>query len=228
MLNTENKIWQHSRFDVRCTSVQKNKMERMTWSQCLLTALDQIETPLVLYFQEDYFIHQRVRAELIETSAQYMLDHAEVKHIALTRHGSIGPHKPYNVGWLQEIRQKARYRVSTQAALWRVDALKSYLRPEENGWMFEIYGTWRAHRRDDCFLCATFDDKFGGPAIDYLHTGIIKGKWLREIQEVFKSNAIEVDYSKRGFYAPKPSLIRKLELVNRLLKRPGYLIRQFF
>ncbi len=193
-----------------------------------MAALDQIETPLVLYFQEDYFIHQRVRADLIESAAQYMIDHTDVKHIALTRHGSIGPHAPFDVDWLEEIPQRARYRISTQAALWRVDTLRSYLHPEENGWMFEIYGTWRAHRRKDCFLCAVFDDQHGGPAIDYLHTGIIKGKWLKEIQKVFESNDIEVDYDRRGFYTPKPPLIRKFELAKRLLEKPGYLIQQFF
>lgn len=227
-LNTENKIWQHPRFDIRCTTVQKNEPNRLTWSQCLIAALDQIETPLVLYFQEDYFIHQNVRAELIESAAQYMLDHPEIKHIALTRHGSIGPHEHYKADWLKKIQQKARYRISTQAALWRVDTLKSYLRPEENGWMFEIYATWRAHRRMECFLCAAFDDQHGGPAIDYLHTGIIKGKWLKGIQEVFQPNGICIDYERRGFYTPKHPLLHKLELARKLLGKPGYLLRQFF
>jgi hypothetical protein len=228
LLNTERKNWKHPRLNVRSTTVQDfiNTEKRLTWSQCLLAALDQIETPLVLYFQEDYFIHKKVRSEVVQQSAKYMIEHPEVKHIGLTKHGSVGPYHPFSVNWLEEIPQRARYRISTQAGLWRVETLRSYLRPEENGWMFEIYGTWRAYRRKEYFLCAAFDDQRGGPTIDYLHTGIIKGKWLKDIQCVFKSNGIEVDYSQRGFYVPKHPLIQKVEVLKKLLQRPGYFLKQ--
>jgi hypothetical protein len=227
-LNTEKKIWKHPRLDIRSTAVQGNLKNRLTWSECLLAALDQIETPLILYFQEDYFIHQKVRDDVIASAAEYMLLHPEVKHIGLTRHGSIGPYESYEVDWLVKIRQKAKYRISTQAALWRVDTLKSYLRAEENGWMFEIYGTWRAHRRAECFLCVAFDDIQKVPTIDYLHTGIIKGKWLNGIQQVFKENNINVNYSNRGFYKEKKAIFQKIDVGMRLLKNPAYMLRQFF
>ena len=94
--------------------------------------------------------------------------------------------------------------------------------------MFEIFGTWRASRRDDLFLCADHDPERGGPAIDYLHTGIIKGRWLRGIQQVFEANGIEVDYSRRGFYTPKHPLLHKFEVGSRLLERPWYFLDQFF
>ena len=205
-LNTETKVWQFPNFNIQCTTVQGNQQRRLTWSECLISALDQIKTPFVLYLQEDYFIHQPVRTEVISTAVQQMLAHPEIKHIALSRHGSMAPYEPSHFEGLLKIRQKAKYRISTQAALWRVETLKSYLRPEENGWMFEIYGTFRAQRRQECFLCANFDISKGGPAIEYLHTGIIKGKWLAEMPAVFAANNIEIDYSKRGFYKPKPYL----------------------
>ena len=227
-LNTERKTWTHPDFDIQSTTVQGNQQRRLTWSECLISALDQIKTPLVLYFQEDYFIHQPVRAEVIDKAVEFMVANPEVKHIALTRHGSLGPYEEYPAEGLQKISQKAKYRISTQASLWRVKTLKSYLRPEENGWMFEIYGTWRAQRRRECFLCADYDNKHGGPAIDYLHTGIIKGKWLRDIKTLFDQHGIEIDYYKRGFYQPKPPIIHKLEVAKKLLERPSYLIRQFF
>lgn len=227
-LNTETKTWQYSDFHIHCTAVQGEQQRRLTWSECLIGALDQIKTPLVLYFQEDYFIHQPVRTEIISAAVEHMLAYPEVKHISLTRHGSLGPYERYPFDGLQKIRQKAKYRISTQAALWRVETLKSYLRPEENGWMFEIYGTWRAQRKPEYFLCSNFDSQHGGPAIDYLHTGIIKGKWLRAIEPVFERHGIKIEYHKRGFYQPKHLLLHKLEVAKKLLERPGYLIRQFF
>ncbi len=218
LLNTEKKEWSFPGLTIHCSQVQGDSKSRLTWSECLLKALDQVKTPLVLYFQEDYFIHQPVRADIVETAANYMMAHPDIKHIALTKHGSHGPFERHSEDWLQTIRQKARYRISTQAALWRVETLKSYLRAKENGWMFEIYGTWRAHKIKETFLSAKFDQAHGGPAIDYLHTGIIKGKWLKAIQPVFEKNGIKIDYSLRGFYIPKHPLVRKFEVLKKLIE----------
>lgn len=226
-LNTEKKNWSYGNSRVICTHVQKNSHKKLTWSECLLAALDQIDTPLVLYFQEDYFIDKPVKTELVLAAVDYMISNPEVKHIGLTRHGSLGPHDPYKIYWLLQIRQKAKYRISTQAALWRVETLKSYLQARENGWMFEIYGTWRAHRKIETFLSLNYENSIG-PAIDYLHTGIIKGKWLPEIMHVFDKNQIKIDYLKRGFYIPKHPIFHKWEVLQKLLKDPIYLIKQLF
>ena len=164
-LNTEIKTWSCEGINLTCTKVQKGLSRRLTWSECLIAALDQIETPLVLYFQEDYFIHQPVRHELINKATDYMMAHPEIGHIALTRHGSLGPFEKHAEDWLQTIGQKARYRISTQAALWRVETLRSYLESHESGWMFEIYGTWRAQKRNDIFLSTLWKPNQGGPAI---------------------------------------------------------------
>jgi hypothetical protein len=228
LLVTETKDWNQDGLDVRCAKVQRAGEGRLTWSECLIRSLDQVQTPLVLYFQDDYFLHRRVRADLVERAVAHMMAHQEVKHIGLTKHGSAGPYLPTNSNWLQLIRRDARYRISTQAGLWRVETLRSYLRSEENGWMFEIFGTWRAATRNDTFLCVDHDARKGGAAIDYLHTGIIKGKWLREIQDVFESNGIHVDYSLRSFYVPKHPLLRKFEVGLRLLERPRYFLEQCF
>ena len=226
-LNTELKNWSYTDFDITCTKVQKDSENRQTWSECLLRALEQVETPIVLYMQEDYFIHSAVNEELVAKAVDHMIKNPEVKHIGLSRHGSKGPHLPYKVDWLLKIRQNAQYRISTQAGLWRLDTLKSYIRPEENGWMFEIYGTWRAHRQSECFLCVAINSH-NHPAIEYLHTGIIKGKWLQEICTVFKSNDIDVDFTKRGFYIPKHWLFSKFALAFRILEKPSYFMKQLF
>ena len=228
LLNTEKKNWAYDYAHVECTQVQGGNPGRLPWSECLIRALDQIQTPLVLYLQEDYFIHQRVRSDVINSAVEHMIAHPEVKHIGLTKHGSHGPYLKTDQDWLKQVRRNARYRISTQAGLWRVDTLRSYLRPEENGWMFEIFGTWRASRRNDIFLCADYDLSRGGAAIDYLHTGIVKGRWLQEIRNVFEGNGIDVDYSRRGFYIPKHPLLHKFEVGSRLLDHPAYLLKQFF
>ena len=227
LLNTESNDWACDFMRVECTQIQGGDSGRLPWSECFIRALDQVRTPLVLYFQEDYFIDRPVRADLIDRAVAYMIARPEVKHVGLTKHGSSGPYLQTDEAWLHCIRQDARYRISTQAGLWRADTLKSYLRPEENGWMFEIFGTWRASRRDELFLCADHDPSRGGAAIEYLHTGIIKGRWLLGIQKTFEANGIDVDYSHRGFYVPKHPLLHKFEVGSRLLERPWYFLEQY-
>ena len=46
-LNTEKKNWQDSDLTIHCTRVQGQQERRLTWSECLIRALDQIDTPCV-------------------------------------------------------------------------------------------------------------------------------------------------------------------------------------
>lgn len=227
-LNTEQKEWATVNYpQLVCTQVEKNCKRRLTWSECFIAALDQVDTPLVLYFQEDYFIHQPVRHEVIQQASEYMMQNPKVSHIALTQHCSYGPYENHAELWLQTIRQKAKYRISTQAGLWRVDVLRKYLNPVENGWMFEIFGTWRAQRKLDTFLSVKYAKDGSGAPIDYLHTGIIKGKWLRDIEKVFKENEIYIQFEDRGYYAPTNPVLHKIEVLKKLINKPGHFIRQF-
>jgi hypothetical protein len=228
LLNTETKDWHFPKPNMRASRVASSEGNRLTWSECLIRAVDQIETPLLLYFQEDYFIERPIRKEVIDQAIKLMLSEPEIGHIALTKHGSFGPFEHYPVPGFSKIRQNARYRISTQAGLWRPDVLRSYLDSKENGWMFEIFGTWRAHKRKDLFLVADFGLEKGGPAIDYVHTGIIKGKWHPLISELFEKYGIEVDFSRRGLYSPPPALIRKWEVIRKLTQDPIHAARQLF
>jgi hypothetical protein len=228
LLNTETKEFQHPTVSLRCTRVQPAGKARLSWSECLLAALNQVQTPLVLYMQEDYFVDRRVDDALVRRAVQYLLEHPQTGQIGLTGIGAEKPYLDHATPWLQSVRPRARYRISTQAALWRVDVLRSYLRAEENGWMFEIFGTWRSWRRQDEFLVVRAHADTGLWPFNYLHTGIVKGQWLPGIEEVFAANGIVVDHSRRGFYQPKSTLVRRWETGRTVLKRPLYALRQYF
>ena len=223
-LNTESKSWSGAGPPAIATRVQAGIDRRLTWSECLLAALERIETPLVLYMQEDYFLQRSVLDDAIRAAAGLMMRDPSIRHVALSRHGSLGPYLPHESGWLQVIRPRARYRISTQAALWRVESLRAYLRPRENGWMFEILGTTRAWRRDETFLLVDYSTPRGAP-MEYLHTGIIKGAWHPGIPAVFAANGIPVDFSRRGFYVAKPALLRRAETLRQLARDPVGVIR---
>jgi len=225
-LNTELKKYSFQGLNIKNTCVSSaNPSIRMTWSECLILALNQISTPLVLYFQEDYFLDRKVDYETILMAVEHMIANPKIGHVSLTRHGSFPPYEEYDENWAEKISQNAKYRISTQAGLWRVDILLSYLKARESGWMFEIYGTWRAQKRNDLFLKLKFTDL---PPINYLHTGIIKGQWHPGIIKIFEKNNINIDYTLRGFYIKKKTIIhQKLELYYKLMDDPVYFFYNF-
>ncbi len=219
LLNTEFKTgYAYAQLPIRCSAANaKSPERRLTWSECLINALNQIDTDLVLYLQEDYFIEEAINAKLINEMVNLMQANEEIKYIGLTHLGNFPPFNPWpKDNRLYEV-LNTRYRISTQAGIWRKDTLLSYLKSDENGWMFEIFGTQRAKRRKDLFLTL---NRNLPPAVLYTHTGIIKGKWHPAMPALFAENNIVIDFTKRGIYKEKPFLLRKLETGIKLVKDP--------
>lgn len=219
LLNTEFKTgYTYANLPITCSAANaQNPERRLTWSECLINALHQIDTDLVLYVQEDYFVEEAVNIELINEMVNLMQANEVIKYIGLTHLGNYGPFNNWDKdNRLYEV-LNTRYRISTQAGIWRKDTLLSYLKPEENGWMFEIFGTQRAKRNKDLFLTL---NRALPPAILYAHTGIIKGKWHPDMPALFAQHNIEMDFAKRGIYKEKPVLLRKLETGIKLIKDP--------
>ena len=222
LLVTEREDYAFDGFDVRATRPFLRLGESLTWSQRFIDALDHVETPLVLYMQDDYFVERPLDVDLINDLARKMIDDPGIAHIGLTHIGSMGPFAPTDDPRLVRIGPRVRYRVSTQAGLWRVPVLRSYVRPDENIWMFEIYGTRRAWRRPETFLTVSRDRP---SPFSYVHTGIIKGRWHREIPELFARYGIPMDFERRGFYDAPPPLRRKWETFRTLLNDPARMVK---
>lgn len=226
LLNTEITDWSFPGLNLHCTQVGVGA-GKLTWSECLIRALDRVDTPLVLYFQEDYFLERPVDVSLIHELVDMMEADPKVKHIGLTHFGSGGPFHPTSDTRIWEIDQKARYRISTQAGLWRRESLQSYLKPEENGWMFEIYGTRRSRKRQEYFLTVNRDIYCPKqtPVFQYTHTGVIKGKWHPDMPQLFARHSIAVDFEQRGIYVEPHWLVRKIGTLKKLTSNPVALLR---
>lgn len=228
LLNTERKDWSFPGLNIKCARVQPDAGERkLSWSECLLRALDHIDTTLVLYLQDDYFLERTVNSRLINEFSELMIRDNSVKHIGLTHFGSHGPFEQTLDERLWKIGEQSTYRVSAQAALWRVETLRSYLRPEENAWMFEIFGTRRAWHHAETFLTVNreFYHPTATPIVQYMHTGIIKGKWHPKLPALFELHGIIVDFEKRGFIQAEPKVLGKLRTLTRLISNPAVLWR---
>lgn len=125
-LNTEYKDYSYPELDITavkgCERHHIPKEKRATWSQCLKWALETMDTDIILYMQEDYFLKDTVKNEIIENYVQLMTEHSDIACIQLTDQAVLDcGGSEYER--LNAVILKQRYRVSCQAALWRKQEL---------------------------------------------------------------------------------------------------------
>lgn len=228
LLNTETEAYAFPGLDVRASRAAHGAAEKPSWAELLAKTLQQVETPLVLYMQEDYFLEAPVNGALIDDFARLMLADPAIKHLNLTHFSTPGPLSATDDERLMVIASRAPYRISCQAGLWRKENLLSYLHPQENGWMFEIFGTWRSRRRNELFMAVNrgrYHPDLGTAVMQYTHTGIIKGKWHPAMPRLFQQHGIWVDFSERGFYEAPPRWLGKLRTFRSLARNPLKLMK---
>ncbi|MEP7272581.1 MAG: hypothetical protein ABI882_13840 [Acidobacteriota bacterium] len=170
--------------------------EDLGWSRNLLLALDQVETPYLLYLQEDYWISERVNGAAIADYVALM----EENNLSYVRLVALPPPDGDFDGddRLGIIGDTDGYRASLQASLWRKDVLRTLIDPNETPWEFEWNGTERSRKYRGTFLSVkprASDPFYYG--IRYVCTAVIRGRWSSEAGEYAKGEGIDVDFSQR-------------------------------
>ena len=206
-LNTETKDFQYAGLNIWPLKVAVGQGgRRLTWSECLLRALDEIQEDVVLYMQEDYFLKAPVKNEWVERFVDLMKGDESIHCIHLTDQSVVSQGLSQYVH-LHQVKRKQRYRICCQAALWRKDVLKSYLRTYESAWQFEEFGSKRAAIIPHNFFVVDSAwvklNQF--EIIPYIFTGIIQGRWKKEVEPLFSANNITVNYTLRGFLEDVPT-----------------------
>ncbi|MCA0932651.1 hypothetical protein LCM02_09325 [Lutimonas saemankumensis] len=203
-LNTEYKDYNCKNLDIvpLRVCIKQKDAHRVAWSECLIRALEKIEEEVILYLQEDYFFRGNVNVEIIESYVKLMNDNNEVDCIHLTDQSVLADlTKPGKYKNLRPVLKNQRYRVSCQAALWRKEVLLSYLRSYESAWQFEEFASKRSQYKNHNFYVVdsnwVIKDKH--EIIPYIFTGIVQGRWKKEVVPLFNSNGIQMDFSIRGF-----------------------------
>lgn len=222
VLNTEKKTFAWPGLNIRSACVAQGSNTRLTWSDCLARCLDGIDTPYILYLQEDYFLEAAVNASLIERFLDAMrAGQADV--IRLMECGGSGPWKPSAQTDLWVVDQHARYRIALQAGLWKTSVLRSYVRKHESPWQLEAFGSMRARRRrNEKVLCVNRNLYHGQSKeiFPYFPTGVVNGMWdRRAVVDLFERHGIVMDFSKRGFIDERVLLPKKRPLIERILDR---------
>jgi hypothetical protein len=216
-LNTEVESYNFPGLNIISTQVAKGEDVKLTWSECFERGLAHVKTPYILYLQEDYFLERAVRVGMLEQLLDEMRSQ-KADSILLQRTDSSG--KDSDLIW--EISKSARFRISLQAGLWKKSILQSQIRKHESPWQFESYGSSRSRRLKEKLFSVNLRNftQLDTMIFPYKRTGIVAGKWVREIVEpLFSAHEISVDFSLRGFHDKKKKFKRKsffLRAIDRL------------
>jgi hypothetical protein len=209
-LNTEYKDFSYEKLNIIplkvCEKHHLPHIETVTWSQCLQWALDEIDSDIVLYMQEDYFLKDFVKNDIVEHYAQLMQENNDIHCIHLTDQAIQPSAEPSKYENLFLTSPRENLSISCQAALWRKTALQSCLRTYENAWQFERYGSRRElFKPHNIYVVDTKIVQLNKyEIVPYIFTGIIRGRWYEEVIPLFEKHDIQIDYAKRGFVKNTP------------------------
>lgn len=166
------------------------------WGDRMISALEQIRSPFVMYFQEDYWINGPVQTQRVLEYLELMERH-QLNYIRLL--SNPGPDLPFPADpRLGILADDAPYRTSSQIALWRSSVLRALLVPGESVWDFELIGSKRSKAYSSTFLSVWGqggNDFFHG--ISYVATAINAGKWARMAHEYARQEGLHLDFSTR-------------------------------
>jgi hypothetical protein len=184
------------------------------WSSNLQLALDRIEHPYVLYFQEDYFLTRSVARSQLATDFAYVIDTGADSLCFRARTRPTPGFQPLN-DQFGVVPLDSDGRTRCQVTLWKRSALQSILRSGETAWDFEARGSARTQpmqilsymRRDNT-------------PIPYLMSAISRGLWMPDAIALCREHHVEVDPFFRPVYSPRPWQRRLRRAVGRArLKR---------
>ena len=167
-----------------------------TWSQMLVEALDQIETPYVIMLMNDYFLESSVDTENIIRRL------AEAKEKGALNY-RLCPDPPRAV-------KNTAYSVSCKAGIWNRQFLRALAVRTKSAWEFERYGSFMFDESDQRPLLVTETLEF--PFLDVIH----KGYWEPWGVALLKREGIAYDFSVRGL---PPLSVRIKEKVKNVIFR---------
>ena len=162
------------------------------WADNLLIALDRIGASHIVYLQEDYFFTRPVHTAHLREDIAFM-QQCHASYLGL--YPVPMPDEPVFDGHprIGRLAAEAKMRVSLQAAVWDVAALRSMMRRRETGWDIEKFGSDRS--RDRLFLRM---NSFDTTPLDYFFTAIKRGVWEPGAVEMCHQESIGLDLQFRA------------------------------
>uniref|UniRef100_A0A7C3MPT4 Glycosyltransferase family 2 protein n=1 Tax=Dictyoglomus thermophilum TaxID=14 RepID=A0A7C3MPT4_DICTH len=157
----------------------------LSWSETLINVLTYLDEDYIFLILEDLFLIDYVNSKSVLEIMSWAIDY-NVNYLRL--YPSPKPDIYFN-NLVGVIKKGSIYRASTIFSLWKKEVLLDLLRPGENAWEFEIYGSERSDKYDS-FYC-TWDRYFK------FVNGVVKGKWDRRAINKLLELGVEIDLSRR-------------------------------
>lgn len=172
------------------------------WASNMMTALESIPQPYLIYFQEDYFLNGRVNNALMAQDIAYAVEHDAASFCFYARSQLEPNFRPLNDRF-GIVPPDSDGRTRLQVTLWKKEVLRAILRPGETAWNMEA----RASERTRGLLALSYLQRRDLP-IPYLMSAIVRGLWTPqalsmcqeagiEIQPRFRSTLSEVAWRRR-------------------------------
>ena len=165
-----------------------------------MRALDAIETPYILYLQEDYFLEAPVMADVLE-SLLADIKALKVGAVRLSGTDGIGPFYDMGSSLIVEVDKSAKWRLSLQAALWKKSVLRALIRKHEAPSQLESYGSFRTRclKEKICSVNKRTFSGFDNDVFPYRPTGVVAGRWVVDlVKPLFKKHDINIDFNVRS------------------------------
>lgn len=189
-LNTETKNYFFQGFNIHCINTYK----KCSWGKRFITSLKAINTEFVIVVLDDFFLQTDMKQKRLDNYIELLKSRSDIDCIYL-----IPQHKgeiQAEESGLSVIPEGADYRLSTGPAIWKKERLLRYLKPIDDPWAWEFFGTIRAEKQNTLFYCtndAVYD-------YDYVTGGAIwRGKWNNSIvQPIIDKHNLNLNLSIRG------------------------------
>lgn len=156
------------------------------WASNMMTALESIPLPYVLYFQEDYFLNGPVNNALLAEDLAYAIDNDAASFCFHSR-GTPEPNfQPLNERF-GIVPPDSDGRTRLQVTLWKKEVLQATLRPGESAWNMEA----RASERTRDLVALSYHQRRDRP-IPYLMSAIVRGLWTPEALSLCEQAGIDI------------------------------------
>lgn len=199
VLNSETKEYSGDTKNVRTICYGK----KGTWTERLRYVLEQIDSPFVLFTLEDYFLLNKVNAEVFEQAVSVMDNNPKVGMICLSHTGRMDIKTDQyedNNFYSRVIDEKCK--IWCRICLYRREYLLKLLRDHETIWEFEQFALYRARKLDYIIL----QQNNNAPEVFTFKIkiedgyGITLRKWLPKNVELFEEYGINVNYDRLGMF----------------------------
>lgn len=151
------------------TTIVKVGDDHRSWCNLARMGMDAIPEEYVIYFQDDYWLNQRVNNEAIKRHVKYF----EEKQLDFLKIYDDMPRDNYRIDNSDycENRPNIRYSINTAIAIWRKSTISKLMVQDWSGWEFERKVIPYIHEK-----CIEIKSQT-------LHSSVVKEKGINTIEE---------------------------------------------